>query len=176
LKQKDATVSIYNVITAFTIEPHQAAYPDSPNKLISRPIKAIMTTFGYSIPDPTVPNRHSVCITGFRMEPNNDAKDLQGWKSLFGKENNKVARIFKMDHSSLPQHAKRLASQVLTGAKVQKQMDPCNMRISCSFSRPLGGHGKAYVDTLYVDNSLRIIQGHRGTIFVFTRIPNHVTI
>ena len=48
--------------------------------------------------------------------------------------------------------------------------------LAYTFTRPLGAHGVAYVDVLYLDNSLRIVRGHRGTFFVFTRIPDNDSI
>jgi hypothetical protein len=32
--------------------------------------------------------------------------------------------------------------------------------------RPHGGHGKAYVDILYVDDALLIVKGNSGTLHV----------
>ena len=36
--------------------------------------------------------------------------------------------------------------------------------MSYFFKRPIGGHGEVYCDTLYGDETLRITQGHHGSI------------
>jgi len=151
-------------VTAFTIEPPQAAYPDAPNKDVYNPIRGIMTTYGYTLPDPDTPNRQSVWITGGRIEPNDDEQDLVAWKRLF--------KLHPPKHS-MGQKAKLLAVKLLMGATT----DTCQEMkedgsLEYKFTRPLGGHGMAYVDTLYVDESLRVVRGHRGTTFVFTRLPD----
>jgi hypothetical protein len=153
----------YNIITAFTVEPHMADYPKAPNKDVRRPIKGIMTTYGYVLPDPQVPNRLSIWFTGGQICPNNDQYDEREWKRLFG------------DHHhpgrTLAEKTRVLAANLLMGAQVPQEMQE-NGTLSYTFTRPLGGHGVAYVDVLYLDNSLRIVRGHRGTYFVFTRIPD----
>lgn len=150
----------YHVVTAFTIEPPQAAFPNAPNKDVHRPIKGIMTTFGYSLPDPNVPNRHSIWFTGGRIEPNNDPADIVDWTRLF--------TLHPPKHS-WGEKAKLLAVKLLMGATVPESMaDDGSMEFA--FTRPLGGHGMAYVDVVYLDETLRIVRGHRGTIMVFSRI------
>jgi len=153
----------YNIITAFTIEPHMADYPKAPNRDVRRPIKGIMTTFGYVLPDPQVPNRLSIWFTGGEIRPNNDEYDEREWKRLFG-EHHHPGR-------TLGEKTRVLAANLLMGAQVPQEMQD-DGTLSYTFTRPLGGHGVAYVDVLYLDNSLRIVRGHRGTFFVFTRIPD----
>eukprot|EP00522_Entomoneis_paludosa_P017925 CAMPEP_0172440088 /NCGR_PEP_ID=MMETSP1065-20121228/855_1 /TAXON_ID=265537 /ORGANISM="Amphiprora paludosa, Strain CCMP125" /LENGTH=677 /DNA_ID=CAMNT_0013188869 /DNA_START=212 /DNA_END=2245 /DNA_ORIENTATION=- len=157
----NTTLRSYNIITAFTIEPSLAAWPDAPNKDVRRPIRGLMTSTGYTLPDPENPNRHSVWITGGRIEPNDDPVDRREWKRQFAKNPPK---------HGLGEQAKLLAVKLLMGATVPNKMEE-DGSMEYSFQRPLGGHGLAYVDTLYVDDSLRIVQGHRGTIFVFSKLP-----
>ena len=57
------------------------------------------------------------------------------------------------------------------GATIPTEMNP-DGSLEYEFTRPLGGHGVAYVDVLYLDNSLRVVRGHRGTFFVFSRLQN----
>ena len=147
-------------MTAFTIEPPSLDYPHAPNKDVRHPIRGIMTTFGYTLPDPEAPNRHSVWITGGKIEPNNDPRDQHEWRRLF--------------QSHPPQHsfgekAKLLAVQLLMGATLPTTLNEQDSSLEYTFTRPLGGHGMAFVDTLYVDETMRIVRGHRGTTFVFTR-------
>lgn len=153
----------YDIVTAFTIEPHLAEWPDAPNKDVRRPIRGIMTTKGYTLPDPDTPNRHSVWITGGNIEPNNDPVDQREWKRQFAKNPPK---------HGLGEQAKLLAVKLLMGATLPTQMEE-DGSLTYTFQRPLGGHGLAYVDTLYVDGSLRIVQGHRGTIFVFSKLAEN---
>lgn len=151
---------ILSVITAFTIESSLAAYPEAPNKDVRRPIRGIMTTFGYTLPDPEVPNRHSIWITGGRIEANNNPADQAEWKRLFS--------LHPPKHG-LGEQAKLLAVKLLMGATIPDSMNE-DGSMDYSFTRPLGGHGVAYVDVLYLDNSLRVVRGHRGTFFVFSRL------
>ena len=59
------------------------------------------------------------------------------------------------------------------GATLPEGMDVNNGSMDYSFTRPIGGHGMAYMDVIYLDKTLRIVRGHRGTIFVFSRLrPN----
>eukprot|EP00536_Pseudo-nitzschia_multiseries_P009411 jgi/Psemu1/242117/estExt_Genewise1.C_2610049 len=153
----------YHVVTAFTIEPALAAYPNAPNKDVTRPIKGIMTTYGYSLPDPNIPNRHSVWFTGGRIEPNNDMSDVLAWKSFF--------TLHPPKHS-FGEKAKLLAVKLLMGATIPTEVDPEDGSMNYVFTRPLGGHGMAYVDVIYLDDSLRIARGHKGTVFVFSRISD----
>jgi hypothetical protein len=156
----ESVLRTYNIIAAFTIEPHLAEFPDAPNTDVTRPIRGIMTTYGYTLPDPDTPNRHSVWITGGRIEPNNDPTDVAAWK-----------RQFTLHPPRPPwgQQAKLLAVKWLMGAQVDTEMAP-DGSLEYTFSRPLGGHGLAFVDTIYVDETLRIVRGHRGTVFVFKRL------
>ena len=159
----DTILRTYNIVTAFTIEPHLAAWPNAPNKDVRRPIRGLMTTTGYTLPDPENPNRHSVWITGGKIEPNDDPVDQREWKRQFGKNPPK---------HGFGEQAKLLAVKMLMGAEIPKEMEEDGSMVY-SFQRPLGGHGLAYVDTLFVDESLRIVQGHRGTIFVFSKMHDN---
>jgi hypothetical protein len=152
----------YSVITAFTIELPLAAYPNAPNKAVHCPIRGILTTTGYMMADADgVDNRHSLWITGGTMAPNDTVHDAKAWKILFGAT---PAR-------TMGAAAKLLAVKWLLGAVVDDTMDADTGCMEYSFTRPIGGHGKAYMDTLYTDDSLRIVRGHRGTIFVFSKMP-----
>ncbi|GKY94494.1 hypothetical protein MPSEU_000415300 [Mayamaea pseudoterrestris] len=157
--QGDALLQTYNIVTAFTIEC-DSPEGNAPNKDVHRPIKGIMTTYGYTLPDPKVPSRQSVWITGGRIEPNNDPADQANWKQLFA-----VHPPVK----SLSEQAKFLAVKLLMGATMPTDMNE-DGSMEYTFTRPIGGHGTAYVDTLYVDETMRIVQGHRGTIFAFSKM------
>ncbi|CAB9530629.1 expressed unknown protein [Seminavis robusta] len=162
VENREVALRTYNVITAFTIEPSLAAFPEAPNKDVRRPIRGIMTTYGYTLPDPEVPNRHSIWITGGRIEPNDDPSDIVEWKRLFS--------LHPPKHG-FGEQAKLLAVKLLMGATIPKEMHE-DGSMEYSFTRPLGGHGVAYVDVLYLDDTLRVVRGHRGTFFIFSRMQN----
>jgi hypothetical protein len=151
--------TLYSIVTAFTIEPNLPEQ-STPNKDVHRPIKGIMTTYGYTLPDPTDDSRQSVWITGGKIGPNDDPIDQAAWKTLFTEH---------PPHKSFGEQAKFLAVKLLMGATMAGHMED-NGSMGYTFTRPIGGHGMAYVDTLYLDESLRIVQGHRGTIFVFSKL------
>jgi hypothetical protein len=152
----------YHVVSAFTIEPSSASFPDAPNKDVHRPIRGIMTTYGYSLPDPKNENRHSIWFTGGKIEPNTHPRDVSDWKRLF---------TMHPPKHSFGEKAKLLAVKLLMGATVPDKMAEDGI-MSYEFTRPLGGHGMAYVDVVYLDETLRIVKGHRGTVMVFSRLPS----
>jgi len=44
--------------------------------------------------------------------------------------------------------------------------------MSYFFKRPIGGHGDVFCDVLYMDDTLRITQGHHGSVFVSIKVPD----
>lgn len=123
-----------------------------------------MTTTGFILADKTTPNRHSVWITGGSMEPNDSETDQAAWKRLFG---------HTTAESSFTTAAKNLACKLLRGgggAETYRSDD--DMMQQYTFNTPVGGHDKVYIDTLYLDDSLRIIRGHRGSIFVLSKLSH----
>lgn len=162
VENNNSTIRTYHIVTAFTIEPGYAlqAFPDAPNKDVKRPIKGIMTTYGYSLPDPNVPNRHSIWFTGGKLQPNNDPADIKAWLDLF--------TLHPPKHT-FGEKAKLLAVKLLMGATVPDGMDKSGM-MNFAFTRPIGGHGVAYVDVIYMDGTVRVVRGHRGTTMAFSRL------
>lgn len=130
---------------------------------MTRPIRGIMTTYGYMVEDPSTDNRYSLWITGGKIEPNDNKVDVAHWRRLFEKYPPKYG---------MSQQAKLLAVKLLMGAVLPNAMDVQTGAMEYVFHRPIGGHGLAYIDTLYCDDSLRIVRGHRGTVFVFSKMPN----
>jgi hypothetical protein len=151
----------FSVITAFTVEPNLADFPSAPNKTVRRPIKGIMTTYGYVLPDPAVPNRLSIFFTGGRIEPNDDVTDQNEWNRLFNNG--------PLPQRQLGERLRLRAASLLMGAQAPTEVNE-DGSMEFEFTRPLGGHGVAYVDVIYLDGSLRIVRGHRGTIFAFVRV------
>jgi PAP_fibrillin len=144
-----------------------AAYPDAPNKAVHQPIRGLLTTIGFMMTDSANPDvqssRNSLWITGGTMVPNNTPSDVAAWKGLFG----------SVPPRTMGANAKLLAMKWLLGAVVDDSMDATTGSLQYNFTKPIGGHGKAYFDTLYADSSLRIVRGHRGTLFVFSKQPDY---
>mmetsp|Transcript_49230 Transcript_49230/g.73399 ORF Transcript_49230/g.73399 Transcript_49230/m.73399 type:complete len:531 (-) Transcript_49230:377-1969(-) len=159
-----STLRTYNIVTAFTIEAHMADYPNAPNKRVRRPIKGIMTNCAYALPDPTVPNRFSIWFSGGKMEPNNDVNDIREWKRFFGVD---------LPGRNLGERLKLLAFNLMMGAEPAQGMQE-DGTLEYNFTRPIGGHGVAYIDVIYLDETLRVVRGQRGTIFVHSRIPDQL--
>jgi len=157
----DASFCTYNTVCAFTMERALPAFPNAPNAhLQQQQCRGILSTQGYIVADPDTPNRHTVWITEGNMHANDAPQDLQVWKDFFNAQLSTVP----------PSRAQSLLARQLRRSGVDHQVDPQSFQQSYRFRRALGGHGLAYVDTLYVDQSLRIIRGHRGTLFVFSRM------
>ena len=87
-----------------------------------------------------------------------------------------------------------MAAKLLLGADVPNKMDEVTLLMPCSFllilpaatltttlcvfkdghmeyhlSRPVGGHGKVFIDVLYLDEDILIMRGHHGTIYAMAR-------
>jgi hypothetical protein len=121
-----------------------------------------MTNYGYLLPDPNVANRVSVWFTGGSLEVNDEEKDLEEWKKIFGKAPNR----------DMSEFARLLAAKVLLGATVSDQMEE-NGTLSYTLKRPIGGHGSAFCDVLYMDEKLRVMRGHSGSLFAFSKVKQH---
>mmetsp|Transcript_5559 Transcript_5559/g.13341 ORF Transcript_5559/g.13341 Transcript_5559/m.13341 type:complete len:344 (-) Transcript_5559:882-1913(-) len=175
-----ALLRTYNIVTAFSIEPDYDGMlgENSPNATVSRPIRGIMTTYGYILPDPSTPNRLSVWFTGGTVEVD-DEDDADEWKRIFGGDTTGTAAGAAADAGpmapprpgpSLSERAKMLAAKLLLGASVPHGMED-DGSMSFQLKRPVGGHGSTYVDTIYLDDTLRIMQGHHGSLYVMARVP-----
>ena len=44
-------------------------------------------------------------------------------------------------------------------------------RMCYRLPNPIGGHDAAYVDVLYLDETLRIVQANTGSLHVMARVP-----
>ena len=62
-----------------------------------------------------------------------------------------------------------LAAKLFLGADVPDQMDE-DGTMRYELKRPIGGHGLAFTDVLYLDDDLRILRGHHGQIYVCARV------
>lgn len=115
------------------------------------------------MPDPEVANRLTVWFTGGSLEVEDEEKDLDEWKELFDKQ--------MLPRRSTIQSARILAARIFAGADVSESMSE-DGTMEYSLNRPIGGHGKAFIDVIYADRTMRILRGHHGSSFVFTKVPD----
>lgn len=102
-------------------------------------------------------------FTGGSLEVEDEENDLEEWKKLFLQD--------MLPRRSTMQTARVLAARLFTGAYLPESMsDDGTMKYS--LRRPIGGHGRAFIDVLYADETLRILRGHHGSVFVFTKVPS----
>jgi len=167
----------YNIVTAFVIEPHSPSFgPSSPNSIVRSPIRGIMTTYGYALSDPDNPDRLSVWFTGGKVECGESKRSpkFQVWKRIFG--GGEAVTPKKKKRPSPQRRTMREgmmvgAARLLMGAQGYNDgMDEKSGDMSYTFTRPVGGHGKVYVEVLHLDEQTRVMRGHAGTLYVFTRV------
>ncbi len=166
-----------------TIEPPSLVGQPEPTTTPSptKRMRAVMSVKGYILPDPETKNRLTVWFTGGSLSPaklssNNDGdktddeeentsgegNDYGGfdeWNSIFGKGKWRKA---------LSERARGMAAKVLLGVDAPSKMED-DGQLGYSMNRPVGGHGKAYIDVLYLDDDLLIMKGHHGTIYAMAR-------
>jgi hypothetical protein len=155
-------IFLCSIITSFNLEPYSPLFgSNSPNKTVHKPVRGSITTYGYVLPDPEVPNRLSIWFSGGRIEANAEDRDgLDQWKKALGCGSSQMHWQDK---------ARRIAAKLLLGANISDHMSE-DGSMEFDLARPIGGHGSTYVDVLYLDESLRVVQGHKGSIFVMTRV------
>ena len=175
----------YNIVVAFVIEPNQDRHgnqigemkdgtaesteddvkkkhrPWHRHRPISHPIRGIMTNLGFMLPDPKKPNRLSIWFTEGQIEVNNEEEDLQEWQRIF--DNHGAPK------RALRERAHMLAAKLFLGANVSDQMEE-DGTMRYELKRPIGGHGLAFTDVLYLDDDLRILRGHHGQVYVCARV------
>lgn len=103
-----------------------------------------MTTFGYILPHPSVPNRFYVWFTGGLLEEvvskDHITRPSAEWRRIF-------------HHSpgrSLKSRAQLVAARLLLGAHVPDRMDETDGSMEYFFHRPIGGNGSQYIDVSFV--------------------------
>lgn len=119
-----------------------------------------MTTYGYSLPDPEMPSRLSTWFRGGTIEVWDEEQDMEAWCNIFG----------NLPKRQLQEKAQLFSRRVKTGVCPASTMEP-DGKLSFTLSKPVGGHGFAYADVLYLDETLRILRGNYGTVYVGARIP-----
>ena len=152
----------YSIIASFTIE---GSCETSSYVIPSQPREAlhgIMINYGYCLPDPDYPDRKSIWFTGGTLEPADETR-LDEWKKVFGTKTGTTAATNEGDEAK----TKALASKILLGI-VHEEMNDKGI-IGYHLNKPIGGHGLAYVDVVYMDEDLRIMRGHSGSVYVLKR-------
>jgi len=151
-------------VTAFTIEPRNPKFgPDSPNSIIDLPVQGLMTTHGHILPNPDNPNRLTIWFSGGNIELNSDSNaDTERWHKIFDSKTVQK-RKFK-------EKTRVLGAKIVMGASPSDQME-ADGTMSYKLTRPVGGHDTAYIDLVYLDETLRIARASSGIVYVFARIP-----
>ena len=72
------------------------------------------------------------------------------------------------DRTQYTEKARSLASAILLGA-VSEPMDDSGTA-GYYLTQPIGGHGYAYCDVIYLDSDIRVMRGHSGSVLVFKRV------
>jgi len=150
--QKRSTLRTYNIVTVFNIDDKEAS---------ATPVRGVMTTYSYMLPDPDIPNRMTVFFTGGLLEPDDDA-DRERWKRVFG---------VGVQKRLLDDRARALAAKVLLGASVPDKMEE-DGSMSYYLKKPIGGHGTTFVDIIYLDDTLRVMQGQSGSLYIHEYLKN----
>lgn len=144
---------------------------------MKKPLKGILTNYGYTLSDPCIPDRKSIWFTGGTIEPaDNDLESIQEWKKIFSAHGieaseNPIEFSSKIDvegtENSEAETARDLASKIFLGAVSEPMME--NGTVGFHLMKPIGGHGHAYCDILYLDDEIRVMRGHSGSVYVFRR-------
>jgi hypothetical protein len=152
-----------------TIEPGQDRkgnrkdHVEEDSYIVPRPIRGILTTQGYSIPDPKFPNRLSIWFSGGTLEVQDEVDDLDEWKRIFD--------IESAPDRAPKEYANILAARVLLGAVLPDKVEE-DGTMSFVLKRPIGGHGSVFCDIVYMDEKLRVMRGHHGSVYVCIRVPD----
>ena len=154
-------------MVSFTIEAGQdrrGMKKDSSSEeyTVPRPIRGILTNHGYAVPDPDVPNRLSIWFSGGDLEVQDEDKDLDEWRKVFD--------ATCAPDRDIREYAQLLAAKLLLGALSPEGMED-DGTMSFVLKRPIGGHGSVYCDIVFMDETLRIMRGHHGSLYVCTRVP-----
>jgi len=210
-----------SIAVSLTIEPPssvgQTETPGTPTP--TKRMRAVMSVKGYVLPDRTNPNRLSVWFTGGQLAParlaSNDDETVDEDDTEFNKANSQRGDAEPDDgygcfddwtamfakgkwRKTLGQRAKAMAAKLLLGAELPNKMDE-DGQMKYVLHRPVGGHGKVYVDVssfcclvtlqyyrrqltsccisysasilqvLYLDEDILIMRGHHGTVYAMAR-------
>lgn len=133
-----------------------------------------MTTYGYVLPDPNTPDRLSVWFSGGKIAcgGNKSSHEFQVWKEIFGKPSSPRFKGEKRrSRRSLRESVMVFAAHMMMGATgYNDAIDEDTGEMHYTFNRPVGGHGKTYIDILHLDTKIRVMRGNAGTVYAFTKL------
>lgn len=172
LVQPNTTLKSYDIVIALTLEPDQ--FNAKPNEVIPSPhcrLRATHVVRGYFLPDPSTPNRLTVWFTGGQLAPASPPANVSASsESEYGTQQDWID-LFTTEHKrTWSESISVMGAKVFLGAELPQKMEP-DGAMSYSLHRPYGGHGKGFVDVMYVDHELLITKGNTGTIHVMVRPP-----
>ena len=101
------------------------------------------------------------------------SQEFKIWKQIFSSTPSPSSggQVYTRKRRTFGQGVMVVAAKLLMGATgYNDDMDEESGTLAYSFTRPMGGHGKAYVDVLHLDDQNRVMRGHAGTLYVFTRM------
>jgi hypothetical protein len=109
-----------------------------------------------------IPVDPSVCRFGFQVER---------WKCKTKTTSRNGSEFLMSAPDRFPkEYANMLAAKVLLGAHLPESLEE-DGTMSFSLKRPIGGHGSVYCDVVFMDDQLRIMKGHHGSVYVCIRVP-----
>ena len=160
-------VRTYDIVTAFTIEPETPdTFVSDPNYGVDEPIQAVMVTKGYIVPNPhpKLSNRVTIWFTGGTIElhDKSNEENCQRWNRVFDAK--------KMPKRAWSERSKLFVAGLLMGATASDKLN-AEGKMTYDLKRPIGGHDTAFVEILYMDETIRIARANSGVIYVFARIP-----
>eukprot|EP00526_Cylindrotheca_closterium_P002685 CAMPEP_0113615892 /NCGR_PEP_ID=MMETSP0017_2-20120614/7945_1 /TAXON_ID=2856 /ORGANISM="Cylindrotheca closterium" /LENGTH=1002 /DNA_ID=CAMNT_0000525163 /DNA_START=225 /DNA_END=3233 /DNA_ORIENTATION=+ /assembly_acc=CAM_ASM_000147 len=157
------TLRSYDIEIAMTIQPNEELG-------LKKPLRAIQILHGYMLRDPNENNRLSVWFTGGKLVPfmpddsmvemmeDDEYGTFEDWKAIFDQEYT----------SSWSESFQNIGAKLFLGAQLPSGMKP-DGSLNYSLTRPYGGHGKSFIDVLYLDEGLLVTRGNNGTIHVMVR-------
>ena len=180
-----------------TSSTENKVYTNNHDFVIPRPVCGLMTNYGYMVADPSCSTRSTIWFSGGSMEVQDEVNDAEIWKQIFDesmvprRDPKSMANVFAAKlllgaytttttttgtvEGTLPvAHDAQgwTSGDVAPGSSNADCVEDDSVpTMSYFFDRPIGGHGEVFCDVLYVDETLRIMRGHHGSIFVFTRVP-----
>lgn len=169
IRKGECRLQTYDIAVAVTIEPGQDLKGNSRDKsdtdcyVVPKPIRGILTTQGYSIPDPNIPNRLSIWFSGGSFEVQDEEMDIDEWKKIFDQSS--------APNRDLQEYANSLAARLLLGAHIHEKLEE-DGTLRFDLKRPIGGHGSVFCDIIYTDDTLRIMHGHHDSVYVCVRVPD----
>ena len=180
LVRPDTTLKSYDIVIGLTLEPGQ--FKAQPNETIPSPpcrLRAAHRVRGYFLPDPVTPNRLTVWFTGGQLAPVSpprpnvtfDGGEIDSdlaHDAEYGTQNDWINLFAAAYKRTWSESLSVMGAKVFLGAELPQKLE-ADGSMSYSLHRPYGGHGKGYVDVLYVDQELLVTKGNSGTVHVLMR-------